>query len=97
MYPITMPYTGDDHYTVYCTDLLSDEKNGDFDTMHVISVKDPEGIVHPINRYFKESGNTFEEIGLDEFLKRKEMAMALTERQNENTEGNENDGGNEDE
>ena len=65
--------------------------------MHVISVKDPKDITHPINRYFKESGNSFEEIGLDEFLKRKEMAKALTEKRNKNAGGNENDGGKEDE
>lgn len=73
MYPITMPYTGDDRYEVYVNEFLVDEKNGDFDTMGVIYAKNvtsPDTNTIMINRYFKATEEGWEEISLREYRKR---------------------------
>ena len=68
MYPITMPYMPSDKpIEVYCTDLLTDRKNGDFDTVGIFYCIKPNGERVEINRYFREgsSSNT----DLDEWTK----------------------------
>lgn len=71
MYPITMPYGGDGLYKVYCEDFLYDPKNGDFDTLGILSIKLPSGDVVYINRYFREGNKTWEEIDEAEYMVRK--------------------------
>ena len=68
MYPITMPYMPSDKpIEVYFTDLLTDRKNGDFDTVGIFYCIKPNGERVEINRYFREgsSSNT----DLDEWTK----------------------------
>ena len=88
MWPITMPYCPSSKpIRVICEELLTDPKNGDFDTIGIISVIKPnigdpgfEGVT--INRYFKDDGvNGWKEIGHDEWMKRKEMDEARKEKQ----------------
>lgn len=59
MFPITMPYTGDEKYIVYGEDCLFDRTHGDYDTQafHYIIKKTPGGKEEKIklNRYFRES------------------------------------------
>ena len=55
IYPITMPYMPPmNSYTVYCAEDLYDPKNGDFDTLGILWVKQPNGECKRIKRYFKE-------------------------------------------
>lgn len=75
MYPIYMPYMPKSNcYKVYCEDFLTDEKNGDFDTVGIFYVIKPDGERVDINRFFDGSGVGFEEIDRDEYDKRKKKA-----------------------
>ena len=70
MYPITMPYSANGKYKVYCRDFLYDSKNGDFDTIAIQYILTPECDVVEIHRYFKESDSGFVEIDNKEYLER---------------------------
>ena len=72
-YPITMPYMPPSRqYTVWCTEGLSDPKNGDFDTIGVWYVDRPDGERDTIERFFKEdeNGPSFVEITREEYEER---------------------------
>lgn len=71
--PITMPYYPDDKPLCYIfvSEFLFDENNGDFDTVHIHRAKTSDGTIIPIDRYFKEGLDDWEEIGLEEFNLRK--------------------------
>lgn len=71
MFPITMPYSADKHYCVYVEEFLVDPKNGDFDTIGVLYVKDNTGTTYAINQYYKESSSTFVQISYGEYHERK--------------------------
>lgn len=86
MFPIAMPYCpGSKPIRVICEELLTDEKNGDYDGLGIIYILKPsadgrgtDSIL--INRYFKENGRGWDEIGYDEWAKRREMDKARQER-----------------
>jgi hypothetical protein len=70
-YPITMPYYPPAKpYVVYCTEGLSDPKNGDFDTIGVWYVVRPDGEKDIIERFFKEGAESFVEITKEEYFER---------------------------
>lgn len=74
MYPITMPYIADTKYEVYRKDYLTDEKNGDYDTIHIPYIdirngKDVERV--KCNLYFKDADKGFVEIDKEEFDERR--------------------------
>ena len=70
-FPITFPYyPSSKPYLVSCSEGLSDPKNGDYDTMAIWSVTDPDGFVTAINRFFKEGENGWVEINHTEFIER---------------------------
>ena len=71
-FPITMPYIPKT-YKVICEEHLTDRKNGDFDTIAILYVRDDNGLQHEINRYFKESGSDWEEIDEIEWMTRRKM------------------------
>lgn len=73
MFPLTMPYKPTKPYVVCVETLLTDPKNGDFDTKGILSITTPEGNIIDINRYYKESDDGFVEIGHAEYLERKEL------------------------
>lgn len=87
MWPINMPYCpGNKPMRVVCEELLTDEKNGDFDSLRIAMVHKPDedGFYDHIviGRYFKDDGvNGWKEIGYDEWMKRKEMDEARKEKQ----------------
>lgn len=57
MFPITMPYMPGKPIKVYCEEFLTDEKNGDFDTVGVLyALKEENGEQKriEINRFFRE-------------------------------------------
>lgn len=69
---IEMPYMPmEKPYVVYCEEFLTDEKNGDFDTIGILYYIDPiKNETHTICRYFKESEHEFVEISEDEYKQR---------------------------
>ena len=75
--PITMPYyPNDSPLYIFISDFLFDKANwpsayGDFDTVHIHRAKTSDGTIIPIDRYFKEGPDDWEEIGLEEFNFRK--------------------------
>lgn len=77
MYPITMPYTAPaKKYHFIVNEFLTDEANGDYDTVGIIELREPDGKVTTIHRFYKETkkeGKTeWEEIGLMEYVERYE-------------------------
>lgn len=75
MFPISMPYMPTEPIKVYCSDLLTDRKNGDFDTVAIHHVIKPNGDRIDINRFFKENGNDWVEITIEEYEQRKDMEL----------------------
>ena len=82
LFPITMPYMPEKAIKVYCKDLLTDSKNGDFDTVGIFyALKEENGEARriEINRFFREpfegekSENGWVEIAHNEWCKRVEM------------------------
>ena len=75
-FPITMPYMPYERpFMVYCSEALTDPKNGDFDTDAIWYVKKPNGDREDINRFFKEGEEDWIEIDYTEYQKRKEMEI----------------------
>ena len=74
MFPITMPYIPDNGYRVYTETLLTDPKNGDYDTKGILYAIGPDGVGIEINRYFGEFDGEMKEIDRDEYEKRKLLA-----------------------
>lgn len=67
-FPITMPYSpASKPYYVYCTEGLSDPKNGDFDSIGIHYVIKPNGERVQIQRFFKEGENDWIEISQQEY------------------------------
>jgi hypothetical protein len=73
MFPVTMPYYPNGRYKVYCDDLLTDGKNGDFDTVGVFHIIKPDGADIDVNRFFKESPDGWDEIDEAEYWERSAM------------------------
>ena len=78
MYPITMPYMPGEPFYVAREDFLTDPKNGDFDTMGVLYFKQGDRKQN-INRFFKETETSWDEITKEEHLERKLIAQKLKE------------------
>lgn len=93
MYPITMPYMPrtNKKYVVYCAELLTDRKNGDFDTVGIFHCIKPDGERVEIKRYFKESSeaNGWTEINYDEWIDR--LSLDLMRKIKESPEWSEHD------
>ena len=69
LYPITMPYCPPDRpFKVYTEEFLFDERNGDFDTVHIHYIRTPEGDKVDVNRVFTEpeDGRGWKEITIEE-------------------------------
>lgn len=80
MYPITMPYMPNNKADVIvCEDLLTDPKNGDFDTLAIFYIQRANGEKVEVNRFFKEGGDTFVEISKEEYEEREAMDRAREE------------------
>ena len=79
MFPITMPYYPTAPIKVYQRDLLTDRKNGDFDTVGIFHIIKPDGERIEINRFFKETPDDWVEIEAVEYYIRADMARKLLE------------------
>lgn len=78
--PITMPYIpAYKHFKVYCSECLTDRKNGDFDTYGFHYVITPSGDKVTIDRYFKEGPFDWIEIDANEFNKRMRRSEEMAE------------------
>ena len=96
MFPITLPYMPTEPSKIFCEVLLTDPKNGDFDTVGVFYILKPEygGKVNQIdiNRFFKESGEGWAEITAEEYAERKVLYQKyLAELEVKKTEEAKND------
>lgn len=77
MFPISMPYMPTNKpYTVYTEDCIFNPNNEDFDTIAMLYTITPEGEKIEVNRYFKESEDGDEMVGIDasEYQERKNAA-----------------------
>lgn len=84
-FPITMPYVPHT-YTVVCEEFLTDRKNGDFDTIGILYIRDNAGERKTVNRYFAESEEGWREIDPAEYVQRKRKANAREEAEAANVE-----------
>jgi hypothetical protein len=76
MYPITMPYYPlNTPFKVYTRDFLYDSKNGDFDTLALLSGVTPDGEKFEIKRYFKECDDKWVEISYIEYISRVNQSL----------------------
>lgn len=77
MFPLTMPYMPNNKADVIvCDELLTDRKNGDYDTIAILYIKRADGEKVEVNRYFKEGDASFIEISLKEYKEREAMDAA---------------------
>lgn len=77
MYPLEMPYMPSGVADkVVCAELLTDPKNGDYDTMAILYIQRANGEKVEVNRYFKEGENSFIEITFEEYKEREAMDKA---------------------
>lgn len=67
LFPITMPYTPRGAIKVYCDDILTDRKNGDYDTVAIFYAVKPDGEKVEINRFFKAGDKDWVEISHGEY------------------------------
>lgn len=68
MYPLTLPYMPNSRPdVVVCDELLTDRKNGDYDTLAILYIKKADGERVEVNRYFKENEVSFTEISPEEY------------------------------
>lgn len=92
MFPITMPYIPEDKpFKVYCRDILTDPKNGDFDTVAIYYLIKPDGEKIEINRYFKEGSEenrAWTEIDIYEWAERMYLHDRRLEKLEEEQNGN---------
>lgn len=80
-FPITMPYSpASKPWYVYCTEGLSDPKNGDFDSIGIHYVLKPDGELVEIKRFFKEGENSWIEIDQQEYDNRVNLTKTLKEK-----------------
>lgn len=74
MYPLTLPYMPNSRPDVIvCEELLTDRRNGDFDTIAILYIKKANGERVEVNRYFKENEVSFTEISSEEYKERKRL------------------------
>lgn len=74
MYPLTLPYMPNSRPDVIvCEELLTDRKNGDYDTLAILYIKKADGERVEVNRYFKENGVSFTEISPEEYKERQRL------------------------
>lgn len=72
LFPISMPYTPKNKpIVIYTEDFLTDERNGDFDTVSIMYLKTPEDEQIDINIFLAEKNGELVEITKEEYLDRK--------------------------
>lgn len=83
LYPISMPYIpAVEPYKVYTLEILTDRKNGVFDSFAIFYVIKPDGTRVDLYRYFKETDTSFTEIDVAEWLMRVHLHETRIEKEN---------------
>lgn len=70
LYPLTLPYMPEGKFLVKAFDFATNANPGEFDTILIRSVKEPNGQEVLLNLCFKETENGFEPIQLKEYEER---------------------------
>ena len=84
-FPIDFPYyPPTKKYKIIMKTVLSDPKNGDFDTKMYMKIIRPDGVEKRINRYFGEVDGEWNEISKEEFDKRYQMEKEWRSKNREN-------------
>lgn len=73
MIPLTMPYKPTKPYIVCTESILTDPKNGDWDTKAIFTITTPEGEVIDVDKFYKETETDLVEISFEEYRHRKEL------------------------
>ena len=74
MYPLTLPYMPNSRPDVIvCDELLTDRKNGDYDTIAILYIRRANSEKVEVNRYFTENDVSFTEISLEEYKERQKL------------------------
>ena len=81
LYPLTMPYMPHGKFIVKAFDFATNANPGEFDTILIRSVKEPEGQEVLLNLCYKETKNGFEQIELKEYEERYKAYLASAEAQ----------------
>ena len=69
-----MPYMpNNEPDMIICDELLTDRKNGDFDTIAILYIRRSTGEKVEVNRYFKENEVSFTEISSEEYKERQRL------------------------
>jgi len=97
MFPLTMPYKPTKPYVVCTESLLTDPKNGDWDTKAIFTVQKPDGEIINVNKFYKETEDACVEISYEEYMERKKLhekrvADLLEWRKNNEPNEENNDG-----
>lgn len=81
LYPLTMPYMPNGKFLVKAFDFATNANPGEFDTILIRSVKEPNGQEVLLNLCYKETKNGFEQIQLAEYEERYKAFLASAEAQ----------------
>lgn len=81
LYPITLPYMPEGRFLVKAFDFDTNANPGEFDTILIRSVKEPNGQEVLLNLCFKETENGFEQIKLKEYEDRYKQYLENTDAQ----------------
>lgn len=81
LYPLTMPYMPNGKFMVKTFDFATNANPGEFDTIIIRSVKEPNGQEVLLNLYYKETENGFEQIQLAEYEERYKAFLANSDAQ----------------
>lgn len=80
IFPIKMPYMPCSiPDKVICKEILTDSKNGDFDTLAILYIHKSNGDKVEVNRFFKTTEEGYTEITYEEYLDREIEAKKLKE------------------
>lgn len=87
-FPVTFPYyPPSKRYRILTRTVLSDPKNGDFDTRAYLKIIAPDGTETVVNRYFGQTKNGWDEIDCYEFFNRQMMEKERKKKEEENQNG----------
>ena len=81
LYPLTLPYMPEGKFLVKAFDFATNANPGEFDTILIRSVKEPNGQEVLLNLCFKETENGFEQIQMKEYEERYKSFLASAELQ----------------
>lgn len=82
IYPLTMPYMPNNRPDeIVCDELLTDRRNGDYDTLAILYINRSNGERVEVNRYFKEGETSFIEISKEEYEWRQKLDQERRSRE----------------